>query len=371
MVQNQSGAGEVTAAIQARASLTSFASRLVERDLVPDVLIRQEIRRLLAKRLADEDAGTDDRNRGRKQNFVVQLKTSPIAVETRAANSQHYEVPSRFFELVLGKRLKYSSGLWLPDTNTLDEAEDNMLARTAGCAEVADGQRILDLGCGWGSLSLYLAEKLPHSEIVGVSNSHSQREFIEARSSLLGLKNLAILTADINRFEAPGRFDRVVSVEMFEHMRNYELLFARVAAWMNPRAKCFVHVFTHARFAYPFEVRDATDWMAKYFFSGGVMPSRDLFSHFPHDLHIAEQWEIEGQNYQRTARAWLENLDANRDEILQLFAATYGSTLAEKEKQSEALRWVVRWRIFFMACEELWGYHDGSEWGVTHYLFTR
>ncbi len=351
--------------------LTGIASRLVERDLVPDALIRQEIRRLLAKRLADEDAGSDEQNRVRKQHFVEQLKASPIAVETHAANSQHYEVPSRFFELVLGKRLKYSSGLWLPDTNTLDQAEENMLERTAKCAEVADGQRILELGCGWGSLSLYLAQQLPHSDIVGVSNSHSQREFIETHSALLGLKNLTILTADVNRFEAPGRFDRVVSVEMFEHMRNYELLFARVAAWMKPQAKCFVHVFTHARFAYRFEVCDASDWMAKYFFSGGLMPSRDLFSYFPHDLHILNQWEIDGRNYQRTARAWLANLDANRDEILQLFAATYGSKFAGKEKQSEALRWVVRWRIFLMACEELWGYHGGSEWAVTHYLFTQ
>ncbi|HEY0703922.1 MAG TPA: cyclopropane-fatty-acyl-phospholipid synthase family protein [Candidatus Acidoferrales bacterium] len=361
----------MSSAAQSQMSLMSFAARLVERDFVPDVMIRQEIRRLLAKRLAEQDAGNELRNRTRKQEFVEQLKASPIAVGTSAANSQHYEVPARFFELVLGKRLKYSSGLWRPETKTLDQAEEAMLARTVECAEIVEGQRILELGCGWGSLSLYLAEKFPRSEIVGVSNSHSQREFIEARAAARGLTNLTIFTADMNRFQAPGTFDRVVSVEMFEHMRNYELLFARVAAWMKPEAKCFIHVFTHARCAYPFEVRDASDWMAKYFFTGGIMPSRDLFSYFAHDLRIGKQWEIDGRNYQQTARAWLENLDANREEVLQLFAATYGSNCSGKEKQTEARRWLVRWRIFFMACEELWGYRGGAEWGVSHYLLSK
>jgi cyclopropane-fatty-acyl-phospholipid synthase len=251
----------------------STLSRVAESGLVPDALLRIGIRRLLAARLRQEDAGDGGRNLERKLALIERLRRSPIAVETASANAQHYEVPARFFELALGRQMKYSCALWGPETRTLEEAEENMLSETARRAELADGQRILELGCGWGSLSLYMARNFPQSEIVGVSNSRSQREFIEARARERGLGNVRIVTEDINRFDAGAKFDRVVSVEMFEHTRNLELLLQRVASWMKDEARLFVHVFTHRRFAYLFEARDSSDWMSEHFFTCGMMPS--------------------------------------------------------------------------------------------------
>jgi cyclopropane-fatty-acyl-phospholipid synthase len=349
----------------------STLSRVAESGLVPDALLRIGIRRLLAARLRQEDAGDGGRNLERKLALIERLRRSPIAVETASANAQHYEVPARFFELALGRQMKYSCALWGPETRTLEEAEENMLSETARRAELADGQRILELGCGWGSLSLYMARNFPQSEIVGVSNSRSQREFIEARARERGLGNVRIVTEDINRFDAGAKFDRVVSVEMFEHTRNLELLLQRVASWMKDEARLFVHVFTHRRFAYLFEARDSSDWMSEHFFTGGMMPSEDLPLYFQRDVRLLRQWRVSGKHYEKTADAWRKNVDAHRGEVLELFAETYGHGLAGNARRREAERWLERWRIFFFACEELWGYAGGEEWGVSHYLFAR
>jgi cyclopropane-fatty-acyl-phospholipid synthase len=339
--------------------------RLLERDLVPDWLIRRGIRSLLRARLREEDRGDPEAQQRHLMEFVARLKASPIAIHTTDANAQHYELPTAFFERVLGPHLKYSSCWFDSPGVSLGTAEARMLALTAERAQLADGDSILELGCGWGSLSLWMAAQYPRARITAVSNSRTQKAFIDQRARERGLTNLEIVTCDMNvlGFPAGTQFDRVVSVEMFEHMRNYEELLRRIASWMAPRATLFVHIFTHARFAYPFEVRDESDWMARYFFTGGIMPSDHLLLYFQRDLDLVKHWRVDGRHYQHTAEAWLGNMDRDRAALEPLFRETYG--------EAQAQRWWVYWRVFFMACAELWGHAQGREWIVSHYLFAK
>jgi cyclopropane-fatty-acyl-phospholipid synthase len=297
----------------------------------------------------------------RLRALVEELRAGPIAVQPEAANEQHYELPAAFFERVLGRHLKYSCGLWTPEVRTLDEAEEAMLALYVERAGLADGQEVLELGCGWGSLSLYLAARFPHSRITAVSNSHSQRRFVEDRAERRGLSNLRVLTADMNDFRLEETFDRILSIEMFEHMKNYGRLMQRVAAMLRPEGRLFVHVFSHREHAYHFEAEGAGEWMARHFFTGGTMPSDELLAWFQEDLVLHDRWRVDGTHYQRTAEAWLERMDRNREALLPILASVYPG--------DRSLLWWTRWRLFFMACAELFGYRGGQEWMVSHYLF--
>jgi cyclopropane-fatty-acyl-phospholipid synthase len=294
--------------------------------------------------------------------FVAELKQQPIAIATNLANKQHYEVPAEFFKNVLGPSMKYSCCLW---TNSIDlaSAELAMLKLTAERAGIADGQRILDLGCGWGSFSLFAAKRFKNVAITAVSNSQSQRAFIEEKVRHLGLNNVQVITCDINDFDIEQKFDRVVSVEMFEHAKNYERLLEKTASWLTDDGKLFVHIFSHTRHQYHFDNTDSEDWLSRYFFSGGTMPSQQLLLYFQKDLHIVNQWCLNGKHYQQTAEAWLQNMQHNRRAVMQIIEQTYG--------MEQAKRWWIYWRLFFLACAELWGFDSGKQWTVSHYLFEK
>jgi len=343
-------------------NFASLALACTERGIVPGPLVRAGIRRLLDARLTEIRAGDAEAAAEQAESFLAAMRQAPVALVPEKANEQHYEVPAGFFAAVLGPRRKYSSGWWPEGVNDLAAAEEAALAETARHAQLADGQRILELGCGWGSLTLWMAEHLPGSRITAVSNSHSQRAYIMAEARRRGFDHVEVRTADINGFDPGGKFDRVVSVEMFEHLRNWPEIFRRVAGWLEPDGRFFMHVFTHRSTPYAFEARDATDWMSRYFFSGGMMPSDDLALRCQDHLALQGHWRWSGTHYARTAEAWLANFDAHRSHLWPLLAQTYGA--------KHAALWWTRWRLFFLSCAELFGFDQGQEWGVSHYLFS-
>ena len=337
--------------------------KLAEKGILPDFFIRLGIRKLCGQRLTDANDLSLKAREEKHQKWVDILMESPIALVPEKANEQHYEVPPRLFELVLGAKLKYSSGYWPQGTSTLDDSEVEMLKLTSKRAALSDGQEVLELGCGWGSLTFHMALTYPNSKITAVSNSNDQRQFIEKKCAELKIKNIKVITADMNDFSSEKTFDRVVSIEMFEHMRNYDELLKRVSEWLKKDGKLFVHIFSHKEIAYPFEDKGEGDWMAREFFSGGQMPSHKLLTCFSSRMKIEKDWRVEGTHYEKTSLAWLNKMDENKKEVLKLFEKTYG--------KNEASTWFQRWRIFFMSCEVLFGFNKGSEWGVSHYLFEK
>ncbi|MGB1557518.1 MAG: SAM-dependent methyltransferase [Oceanococcaceae bacterium] len=333
---------------------------IAESGWVPDGLIRLGVRQISRRRLREEYALSEAERAKLRAQRLAEWAAGPIAVHTQAANDQHYEVPAAFFDQVLGPRRKYSCCLFDAPTQDLAQAEEAMLALTAERAGVADGMTILDLGCGWGSFALWAAEHFPGATIIGVSNSHGQREFIQAQAAARGLQNLEIRTCDINDFAPSERFDRVVSIEMMEHVRNHPELFSRIASWLAPGGKLFSHVFCHRELTYAYEDEGDSDWMARHFFSGGMMPSYDLFCGYDQHLRVSERWWVNGQHYEATSNAWLARCDAQKAELVQILG---GGALGRLRLQ--------RWRMFFLAVAEFFGMDGGEEWGVGHYLFEK
>ena len=343
--------------------MTLWYMRAVETGRVPDWLIRVALRVSLAQTLRRRYRVSLKDRAAEKQALIEKLRQSPIAIRTDDPNQQHYEVPTEFFRLVLGKWMKYSCCHWGDGVSTLERAEEAMLALTCERAQLEDGMEVLDLGCGWGSLSLWFGEHFPNCRVLAVSNSRTQREHIENQCRARGLDNVSVLTADVAEFETDLRFDRVLSVEMFEHMKNYEQLMTKIASWLKPSGKLFVHIFSHREFAYEFDASDPNDWMAQNFFTGGTMPSDDLLLHFQRDLRLIEHWCLDGTHYTRTLRAWLNKLDGNKAEVRRIMRETYGTR--------DWKRWYVYWRLFFLVCAEVWNLGRGREYLVSHYLFER
>lgn len=336
---------------------------LIEREKIPDFLIRLGIRYFCWQRLREQTKPTIEEESSQLATFRDAMNRSPIAILTEKANEQHYEVPAQFFELVLGPYRKYSSCYFNTPFQSLEEAEKKMLQLTCERAEIFDGQTILELGCGWGSLTLWMASQFPRAHIVAVSNSKSQKEFIEHEAKQRALKNVEIVTADINQFSIARKFDRVVSVEMFEHMRNWGELLSRIARWLSDDGKLFIHIFCHKNYVYTYETEGSANWMGRYFFSGGMMPSESLLFWFQQHLEITNFWRVDGTHYARTSEKWDENMRNHQFEILSLLRNIYG--------EEDARRWFMRWRLFFLACAELFGFRSGREWYVAHYLLQK
>jgi cyclopropane-fatty-acyl-phospholipid synthase len=340
--------------------------RAMEKGHIPDAAIRFGIRKLCKQRLDELHTPSLEDKQHKAEVYRQNLINSPLAVNTKDANEQHYELPSEFFLHVLGKNLKYSSCYYDENTKSLSEAEDLALSTYCDRAELKDGMRILELGCGWGSLTLFMGARFPNAKIVAISNSSSQKAFIDAEAKRRGLNNILILTRDISQLESLAvefeSFDRVVSVEMMEHFKNYELLLKKISDVLTPGGKLFVHIFTHKEYSYPFETEGEDNWMGKYFFTGGQMPAHQLMYSFQRDLYLEKSWQWDGTHYQKTSEDWLKNMDQHSEIIMQIFKKTYGN---------EATEWFNRWRVFFMSCAELFGYEKGQQWGVSHYRFVK
>jgi len=342
------------------ALLARKAAELAESGFIADSFIRVGIRRLVEQRRRNITAAGSNHDVS-IDRFVEMMNASEIALVPDVANEQHYEVPADFFVECLGKHRKYSCCYWSENTRSLDDAERAALEITCTRAQIADGMHILDLGCGWGSLSLWVATQYPNCSVTSVSNSASQREFIESRAEALGLTNIRVITADMNEFDIDDKFDRVVSIEMFEHMRNYGKLFERISNWLMADGLFFMHIFCHRSAAYEFVDAGPSDWMSRHFFSGGIMPSEDLPLRFSKHLCIEQRWFWGGEHYQKTAEAWLSNMDSRKAAVMRILQDVYGSDNSKK--------WWMRWRMFFLAVSEMFGSHDGREWHVGHYLF--
>ncbi len=338
-----------------------MVNEILKKGVVPDWLLKQIIHYLNKKRLISEDKGSLEENQKSKMKLIEELKQFPIALGVEKANEQHYELPYEYFDLILGKRKKYSCCYYLDKATTLDEAEEAMLNLYLERANIENGHTILDLGCGWGSFSLFAAEKLPRSNIVAVSNSKLQKEYIENKIKERNIKNLKVIKADINKFDIKLKFDRIISIEMFEHMRNYQLLLRKIYNFLKKNGKLFVHIFVHKEYSYYYEVKDETDWMAKYFFTNGIMPSRDLLLYFQDHLRIKKVWYVDGIHYSRTAYDWLKNHKKHKKEILKIFKYVY----------EDPDLWYERWKIFYLAVAEFFKIHQGREWFVSHYLFEK
>ncbi len=336
--------------------ITNTVIDLIERGWMPDGITRRLSRRLCQQRLNDLQQANVS-----VSAFAERMRESPVAPVPEKANEQHYELPAEFFELMLGRRLKYSCCFFDSDTSSIDDAEVAALTATCQRAEITDGMDILELGCGWGSLTLWMLEQFPNARVTAVSNSRFQRELILQRADEIGARDrLNVITADMNDFDVVDRFDRVVSCEMFEHMRNYQELLSRVAGWLKPNGKLFIHIFNHKRFIYEFQTEGASNWMGRYFFTGGIMPSDRVFEEFDQDMRVAESWTWDGTHYERTCNAWLELLDQRREPALKILQQAYG--------KAAAARWFQRWRLFLIASAELFGFENGNQWQVSHYL---
>ena len=342
--------------------ISSFIS-LAEKGYVPDFLIKIGIQKLCNERLLwSKSLGVENLQK-HNNDWISKLKDSPIALVPEKANEQHYELPPEFFEIVLGKHLKYSCGFWKDNYVNLDQSEKDMLEKYIIRAELKDSLNILELGCGWGSLTFFMANKFPKAKITAVSNSNDQRKFIENKCKQKGIENIHVITCDMNDFDTDKKFDRVVSIEMFEHMRNYKVLLNKISNWLNDSGKLFVHIFSHNSMVYPYEDNGPGDWMSREFFSGGLMPSHDLLLNFQEDLKIEKYWKVSGMHYSLTSYAWLDQMDSNRRRILKIFDKAYGSNVSKI--------WFHRWRIFFLACAVMFGMRSGTEWGVSHYRFRK